>query len=241
MNGKILLVDDDRGIQQSLFRHLSKEGYHVTEALTAEAALKCLRSDQFDLILLDLGLPDVDGITFCRRIRSDWRLPIIMLTARSDSLDKVIGLEVGADDYVTKPFELEELLARIRAQLRRTGEYNSSLIEHRRIRLGDVIVDEAVHDAFRDGEPVGLTHKEFELLWLLATHAGQALNKDWIFEEVWGYDADLGIKMLAVYIRRLREKIERDPERPERILTVRGFGYRLLADPESDPAPGASR
>ena len=228
MNGRLLVVDDDRGIQQSLYRHLSKEGYHVTEALNAESALRCLRGDEFDLVLLDLGLPDVDGITFCRRIRSDWTLPVIMLTARSDALDKVIGLEVGADDYVTKPFELPELLARIRAQLRRSVEYNSPSVEDQKVRLGDVIVDKGVHDAFRDGELVGLTNKEFELLWLLATHAGRALDKNWIFEEVWGYDADLGIKMLAVYIRRLREKIERDPDRPELVQTVRGFGYRLV-------------
>jgi DNA-binding response OmpR family regulator len=241
MNGKLLVVDDDRGIQQSLFRHLSKEGYHVREALNAESALACLRSDTYDLVLLDLGLPDIDGITFCRRIRTQWKTPLIILTARSDSLDKVIGLEVGADDYLTKPFELPELLARIRAQIRRSGEYNSPLIERRRIQLGEVIVDEAVHDAFRNDVPLGLTNKEFELLWLLATHAGQALNKNWIFEEVWGYDADLGIKMLAVYIRRLREKIERDPDRPELVQTVRGFGYRLVAEPDALPAQGISR
>lgn len=241
MNGKLLIVDDDRGIQQSLFRHLSKEGYHIREALNAESALACLRSDTFDLILLDLGLPDIDGVTFCRRIRSQWMTPLIMLTARSDSLDKVIGLEVGADDYISKPFELPELLARIRAQLRRTGEYNSPLVEHQRIQLGEIVVDEAVHDALRNGAPVGLTNKEFELLWLLATHAGQALNKNWIFEEVWGYDADLGIKMLAVYIRRLREKIERDPDRPELLQTVRGFGYRLVAMADELQTQGTSR
>ncbi|MBW3623503.1 MAG: response regulator transcription factor [Armatimonadetes bacterium] len=208
----------------------------MTEALHAEAALKLLREEEFDLMLLDLGLPDVDGITFCRRLRSDWRLPIVMLTARSDGYDKVMGLEVGADDYITKPFALPELLARIRAHLRRTREYGIDALERQQKTVGPLVVDEGLHDATVEEKPVGLTDKEFDLLWLLASHAGQALNKDWIFEQVWGYDSELGIKILPVYIRRLRQKIERDPDRPVLLHTVRGYGYRLAAEEPDEAA-----
>jgi DNA-binding response OmpR family regulator len=228
VNGRILIVDDDRGIQSSLARHLAKEGFYPVQALSAEMALDLLKTQSFDLMLLDLGLPDLDGISFCRRIRQQWKLPIIILTARSDSYDKVVGLEVGADDYVTKPFGIPELLARIRAQLRRNQEYSheSEKAPQQKV-LGNVVLDEALHDARVEGNPVGLTAKEFDLFWLLANHPGRALEKYWIFEQVWGYDADLGIKILAVYIRRLREKLENDPNNPTLIQTVRGFGYRL--------------
>jgi two-component system response regulator MtrA len=181
----------------------------------------------------------VDGFTFCRRIRGEWKLPVIMLTARSDGYDKVTGLEVGADDYVTKPFELPELLARIRAQLRRNREYVHESAEWKRIEVGPLVVDEGLHDALLDAAPLGLTSKEFDLLWLLASHAGQALHKDWIFEQVWGYDAELGLKILPVYVRRIRQKIERDPDRPLLLHTVRGHGYRLAQDSPAEIASPA--
>jgi DNA-binding response OmpR family regulator len=200
-------------------------------------ALDLLKTQSFDLMLLDLGLPDIDGITFCRRIRQQWKTPIIILTARSDSYDKVVGLEVGADDYVTKPFGIPELLARIRAQLRRSQEYSQESEQPPQQKvLGKVVLDEGLHDACIDGNPVGLTSKEFDLFCLLANHPGRALEKYYIFERVWGYDADMGIKILAVYIRRLREKLESDPDNPTLIQTVRGFGYRLSN--ERDPDDG---
>lgn len=224
---KILLVDDDRAIQQSLSRHLSRQGFQITPALDAGQALSRLRTDDFDLMLLDIGLPDVDGVTFCRRVRKDWRLPIIMLTARSDGSDKVVGLEVGADDYVTKPFELSELVARVRAQLRRAGEYSTADGSPECYTFGPLKVDAGLRDAVVEGRSAGLTSREFDLLFLLARNHGRVLEKSWILEQVWGYDAELGLKVLAVYVRRLRQKIERDPDNPQLLHTVRGYGYKL--------------
>jgi DNA-binding response OmpR family regulator len=160
-------------------------------------------------------------------VRSRLRLPIIMLTGRDAVADKVVGLEVGADDYVTKPFDPPELLARVRAQLRRAQEYNEAAAGSDKIVVGHLVVDPGVRDAFFYDRPARLTQKEFELLHLLARHQGRALARDWLFEQVWGYDAELGVKTLAVYIRRLRCKIENDPDNPRYLLTVRGFGYKL--------------
>src|SRR5438067_190556 len=204
MPGKLLLVDDDRFLLNSLTKLLAREGYHVTSAVSAAEAQRLLETEAFDLILLDVALGEVDGVTLCRRVRSRLRLPIIMLTGRDGVADKVVGLEVGADDYVTKPFDPPELLARVRAQLRRAQEYNEPAAESDRIVIGRLVVDPGVRDAFFCDRPAGLTQKEFELLHLLARHQGRALARDWLFEQVWGYDAELGIKTLAVYIRRLR-------------------------------------
>jgi DNA-binding response OmpR family regulator len=155
-----------------------------------------------------------------------------MLTARDDTSSKVVGLEVGADDYITKPFDPAELVARVRAQIRRGSEYAEGPAEERKILIGRLVVDEDARDAFLAERPAGLTEKEFELLLVLAQNANRALSHDWIFEQVWGYDAELGGKTLAVYIRRLRRKIEPDPDKPQYILTVRGYGYRMIS-PES--------
>ncbi len=156
-------------------------------------------------------------------------MPILFLTARDDNADKVVGLEVGADDYLTKPFEPRELVARIRAQLRRAMEYSQPPEMQNQIRLGALVVDIDRRDAVCNGEPAHLTEREFELLYLLARHRDKALATDWIFENVWGYDAEMGVKTLAVYVRRLRRKIEADPDHPCFLLTVRGFGYKLTA------------
>jgi DNA-binding response OmpR family regulator len=227
MSNKLLIVDDDRFILRAISDFLKKEGYHVTTAESVQGAMDALNQDAFDLILLDVMLPDGDGFTACRRIRARWQTPIIMLTAKGEMADKVVGLEMGADDYVVKPFEPRELLARVRAQLRRAQEFSRPKEQDEKITLGDLVVDVTLHDAIIAGRPADLTHKEFELLYLLARHAGKALQKDWIFEQVWGYDAELGGKTLAVYVRRLRSKIESDPDSPRYLLTVRGFGYKL--------------
>jgi DNA-binding response OmpR family regulator len=227
MSGKLLIIDDDRFILNAVSDFLKKEGYHVTTAESVQETLAALHQETFDLILLDVMLPDGDGFTACRRIRARWQTPIIMLTAKGETADKVVGLEMGADDYIVKPFEPRELLARIRAQLRRTQEFSRPKEPDEKITLGDLVVDVTLHDAIIAGRPADLTHKEFELLHLLARHAGKALQKDWIFEQVWGYDAELGGKTLAVYVRRLRSKIESDPDSPRYLLTVRGFGYKL--------------
>lgn len=226
MAGKLLLVDDDRFILNALTRMLAAQGYHCTSAVTAGEAWRALEEESFDLMLLDLGLPDMDGVTLCRRIRTKHHLPIIMLTARDNSSDKIVGLEVGADDYVTKPFEPQEVLARIRAHIRRTQEYNEEQPGAQKIVVGRLVIDLDAHDAFFADQRANLTRTEFDLLLLLARNRGRALARDWLFEQVWGYDAELGVKTLAVYIRRLRCKIEEDPDNPQYILTVRGYGIR---------------
>lgn len=228
MTGKLLLVDDDRFILNSLARLLGTHGFHCTQAVNAHDAWRALESEEFDLLLLDIGLPDTDGISFCRRVRRKHNLPIIMVTARDGSADKVVGLEVGADDYITKPFDSAEVLARVRAHIRREREYSTAAQEDRKILVGSLIIDADARDAFFADRPAGLTQKEFELLYILAKNRGRALARDWLFEEIWGYDAELGVKTLAVYIRRLRCKIEPDPDNPEFIQTVRGYGYKMV-------------
>jgi two-component system, OmpR family, response regulator VicR len=228
MSARILLVDDDRAILRSVERLLGGQGYFVTSSVSAEEAWLILNRETVDLMILDLSLPGQDGLSFCRRVRARWQFPILMVTARSDSADKVVGLELGADDYLTKPFEPRELLARVRAQLRRVGEYNAAESRPDVIELGRLAIDVDRRDAFLEGRPAGLTDREFELLHLLARHRGKAMNKDYLFETVWGYDAELATKALAVYVRRLRQKIETDPDNPRYLLTVRGFGYKLV-------------
>jgi DNA-binding response OmpR family regulator len=226
---RLLLVDDDRYILAALQKLLAAEGYFCQGAATAAEARRALADGPFDLLVLDVGLPDSDGFTLCRQIRAQHRLPILLLTGRDASADKVIGLEVGADDYLTKPFDPREFVARVRAHLRRAAEYSLPPEQVNRIELGALVVDLDRRDAFCAGQPRGLTRREFELLHFLARHRGKALASDWIFENVWGYDADLGLKTLAVYVRRLRCKIEQDPDHPRHLLNVRGFGYKLTA------------
>lgn len=233
MSGKLLLVDDDRFVLNPLARLLGLYGYHCTPAVTGEEALRLVESGEvFDMLILDIGLPDIDGVTVCRRVRSKHTMPILMLTARDSSSDKIIGLEVGADDYVTKPFEPQEILARVRAHLRRSQEYTNAPDANKKIAIDRIVVDPALHDALVDGSPVHLTTREFDLLHLLARHRDQALSRDQIFEEIWGYDVELGVKPLHVCIRRIRCKIEADPDNPRYLRTIRGFGYKLSADPD---------
>ena len=229
MSGKLLLVDDDRYVLNPLARLLGINGYHCTLAVTGHEALRLLATEEFDLMLLDIGLPDMDGLTVCRRARAKHNLPILMLTARDASSEKILGLEVGADDYITKPFEPQEILARIRAQLRRFQEYGQPLEAENKVVLGSLIVDLDLRDALVEGRRAQLTAREFEPLVLLARSPGRALARDWIFEEVWGCDAELGVKVLAVCVRRIRCKIEANPDEPRYLQTVRGFGYKLVS------------
>ncbi len=234
---RLLLVDDDLYLLQALQKLFALDGHCCETARTAGEAHRYLKaSDEkpYDLVVLDVGLPDVDGFSLCRQLRTHHRMPVLFLTARSESQEKIVGLESGADDYVTKPFEPGELLARARALLRRTGEYSRAGEKSRCEILGTVILDPNVRDALRDGAPMGLTAREFQLLQFLVRHRGKALASEWIFENVWGCDADLGLKTLTVYVGRLRQKVEDDPSRPKLIVTVRGYGYKLAPAESSE-------
>ena len=222
---------------QSLLRLLSRDGYYLHAVLTGEDAAAHLREDPtYDLVLLDVALPGMDGFACCRALRLlGWRKPVLMLTGRSSPSDKINGLHAGADDYITKPFDPSELLARVQAHLRRSREYAVPDAEALELPLGEGrVLDLRSRDALIDGHPAHLTDREYEVLLLLARQRGTALDKTWLFQQVWGNAPEEGIKALAVYIRRLRRKIEADEDHPTCILTVRGFGYKLAGEPPSD-------
>ncbi len=228
---RLLLVDDDPYLMQALRKLFQREGYHCTTAATAGEARRLLTrpapEEPFDLLLLDVGLPDLDGLTLLRQLRERSHLPVLLLTARSGASDKIVGLEVGADDYLAKPFDPGELLAQVRALLRRATEYNAAPETRRELRAGPLVVDAEAREARIDGRSIHLTEREFELLHLLIRHAGKALSSEWIFESVWGCDADFGLKTLTVHVQRLRRKIEADSGDPRLLVTVRGYGYKL--------------
>jgi DNA-binding response OmpR family regulator len=226
----ILLIEDDAGVARSLRAGLERDGYVVTWKANGSDGIAFARDHQPHLILLDIRLPDLSGIDVCREMRRfGLRQPVVMLTARGEELDKVLGLEMGADDYVTKPFSLRELLARIRAQLRRAyGDLATA--EADLLFVGDLVVDRGRAQVRRGQELLNLTPTELRLLVYLAQSPGQALSRAQILDAVWGYDADVeSERVVNVHIRRLREKVELDPSRPTLILTVPGIGYRLSA------------
>jgi DNA-binding response OmpR family regulator len=222
---RVLLIEDDARIRKVLRLALQDEGYDVTEAADGEQGLEELARDEPDVVLLDLMLPGMDGFSVCRRIRHDSRVPVIMVTARTDSHDVVAGLEAGADDYVTKPLVAKELSARIRALLRRV----EPAADHRprRADVGDLSIglDDGV--VTRAGEPVSLTRTEFRLLVELVLAEGRILSREDLLDRVWGYDYFGDSRIVDVHVRRLRTKIEPDPSNPRRVVTVRGLGYRL--------------
>jgi DNA-binding response OmpR family regulator len=225
MNSRLLVVDDDLFLAESLTRLLAAQGYEVATAARAEEAIARIADCAPDMLILDLGLPDVDGVTLCRRIRAEHRFPILMLTSRSEALDKVIGLEVGADDYLTKPFDPQELCARVRAQLRRASEYGGrgkSAVA----RLGALTIDKEARAASVDGRPLELTDTEYRILDYLMANAGRAISREQLFEHVWGYDIEFNSNSLEVLIYRVRNKITQlGGTHP--IKTLRGFGYKL--------------
>ena len=227
---KILVVDDEETMVRSLSTLLAQEGYEVTVAVDGAQALEAARAERPDLILLDVMLPGVDGMEVCRQIRTWSAVPIIMLTAKTGEVDKVVGLEVGADDYVTKPFSSRELVARIKANLRR-AQMQAQQAQGERLAAGDVVLDVGTRRvAVRDRE-VNLSPKEFDLLRVLLSHPGRVLGRDFLLNEVWGQDFFGDTRTLDVHIRWLREKIEQDPSRPEYIQTVHGVGYRFSGSP----------
>jgi two-component system KDP operon response regulator KdpE len=225
---RILLVDDDVSIQRALAPLLRSRGYDVEVAGTGAAAVKASVNRAPDLIVLDLGLPDVEGIEVCRRIRKDSKVPIVILSARGGEADKVAALDLGADDYVTKPFGPEELLARIRVVLRRLDETESPIVE--RLQVGGLIIDYNRRRVLRGDDEIRLTPKEFELLAFLARHADRVLTHGAILKAIWGSNAVDQPEHLWVLMAQLRKKIEPDPSRPRYLLSEPWVGYRLVTD-----------
>jgi DNA-binding response OmpR family regulator len=220
---RILLVDDEPSLLDTLAYNLRSSGYDVVTAADGAAALELARSASPDLVILDLMLPEIDGLTVCRSLRAVSDTPILVLTARTGELDKIIGLESGADDYMTKPFSLGELQARIRALLRRAGPLRQS----DEIRSGNLALNLTSRKAFLNNEELTLSPREFSLLAELMRHQGAVLSRDLLLTRVWGYDYYGDSRTVDVHVRWLREKIEVDPSSPARILTVRGIGYRF--------------
>jgi DNA-binding response OmpR family regulator len=228
MSAAVLVVEDDLLTRRTLQELLQREGFQVATVGTVAEARAEVSRRPWDLILLDLILPDGDGIEACKYIRQRHRMPIVILSTRRQLEDRVAGLETGADDYIVKPFEPAEVVARVRAHLRRVLLMKSDGANL--IRAGRLIVDPAVQDALVDGVRAGLTQKEFQLVHFLAARAGKAVSRDALIEQLWAEDELGSDKNVAVYIRRIRQKIERNPDEPEILLTVRGFGYRLSAE-----------
>jgi two-component system, OmpR family, response regulator len=224
---RILLVDDEQPVQKLLSYPLEKEGYEVVPAFDGQEALDNFEQGQFDLVVLDIMLPKLDGLEVCRRLRAKSSVPIIMLTAKAEEFDKVIGLELGADDYITKPFSMREFRSRVRAALRRAEMAPDHEIDEEPLSRGDLRIDFAKRLTELDGEAVELTYVEFEILSVLARHPGRVYTRDMLLDRVWGDSAFRDQRTIDVHIRHLREKLERDPKNPEYLLTVRGVGYRF--------------
>jgi DNA-binding response OmpR family regulator len=224
---RILLVDDEVSVQKLLAYPLRKEGYDVIPALDGREALERLRDDNFDLVVLDLMLPRMDGFDVCRAIRSRSTVPIIMLTAKTEESDKVLGLELGADDYITKPFSVREFRSRVKAVLRRAALAQPEAQLEEPIEFGDLSIDFEKRSVVVRGEPARLTYVEFEILVALARAPGRVFSRTMLLERVWGDAAYRDPRTIDVHIRHLREKLEEEPKTPELILTVRGVGYRF--------------
>jgi DNA-binding response OmpR family regulator len=221
----ILVVDDEPIVREIAVRYLERAGYTTREAADGPAARRVLEQEPPDLVVLDVMLPGVDGLELCRWIRARSELPVIMLTARGEEADRIVGLELGADDYITKPFSPRELAARVRTVLRRSKPTDRTVDL---LTFGDVELDSGTRDVRKGGEEVRLTAKEFDLLWFLASHPRRVFGRDQLMSRVWGYAAALDTGTITVHVRRLREKIEDDPSRPRHLQTVWGVGYRLL-------------
>ncbi|HYI11871.1 MAG TPA: response regulator transcription factor [Thermoanaerobaculia bacterium] len=226
MPQSILVVEDELLTRRTLQQLLEREQFAVTTAGSVAETMAEVQRRAYDLILLDIGLPDGDGLTACRRIRERHRMPIVILSTKHELETRVAGLDGGADDYIVKPFEPLEMIARVRAQLRRAQKLSRDG-DGALIHAGRLIVDTELQDALIDGRPAGLTQKEFQLLHLLAARAGKAVSRDFLIEQLWAEDELASDKNVAVYIRRIRQKIEKDPDAPEILVTVRGFGYRV--------------
>ncbi len=229
----ILVVEDEPSLQETLAYNLKKEGYTVEAVGDGMVALESARRLKPDLIVLDLMLPGIDGFEVCRILRKEMNTPVLMLTARDDEIDRVVGLEVGADDYLTKPFSMRELMARVKAQLRRARLIREELWKlsaetpQEKISFDNLVINQTRREVILNEGPLKLKPKEYELLLFLAEHRGQMLSRGFILERVWGWDYIGDSRTVDVHVRWLRQKIEADPGKPERIITVRGGGYRF--------------
>jgi two-component system OmpR family response regulator len=228
---KVLIAEDDKNLLDILKYNLEKEGYRVVTAQDGTNALEKTRSEMPDLIILDIMLPEIDGFEVCRIIRKEMTVPILMLTAKADEVDKIVGLELGADDYMTKPFSTRELLARIKAMLRRvemvTESLTASTAPSTVLDFGELKLDTARHVVTRNNTPVDLGPKEFDLLAFLMINRGQVFSRDTLLDKVWGYEFTGDTRTVDVHVRWLRQKIETNPEKPEYLRTVRGVGYKF--------------
>lgn len=256
----ILVVDDEPSLREALQYTLRKEGYRVESASSGPEAIAQARRTHPDAIVLDVMLPGVDGLQVCRTLRSESTVPILLLSAKGEEIDRVVGLEMGADDYLGKPFAMRELLARIRAMLRRvdmmtpagsagalpgTGQPGATAAPHEQpadaredvVTFGNLTVDRALRVATLDGRPLTLRPKEFDLLYFLARHPHVVHSRNTLLHRVWGYDFPMGTRTVDVHVRWLRQKIERDPSDPKRLETVRGIGYRLVDNSLDGPSP----
>jgi DNA-binding response OmpR family regulator len=233
MTETILVVEDEPALQETLAYNLKKEGYSVETVGDGLVALETARKLKPDLIVLDLMLPGMDGFEVCRILRKEMITPVLMLTARDDEIDRVVGLEVGADDYLTKPFSMRELMARVKAQLRRARLIREEMrkqandVPQEKLTFGNLVINQTRREVMLNDEPLQLKPKEYELLLFLAEHQGQMLSREFTLERVWGWDYIGDSRTVDVHVRWLRQKIEPDPSKPERIITVRGGGYRF--------------
>jgi DNA-binding response OmpR family regulator len=223
----ILLVDDEDAVQKLLAYPLERDGFRVLQARDGEEALELFDDQRVDLVVLDLMLPKLDGLEVCKRLRAGSDVPIIMLTARGDELDKVLGLELGADDYITKPFSIREFRSRVRALLRRASAPRRHPVDGEVLVAGDLRIDPARRTVELGGEPVQLTYVEFELLRAFASSPGRVFSREMLLRALWGDSAYREPRTIDVHVRHLREKLERDAAEPEYLLTVRGVGYRF--------------
>jgi len=229
----ILIVEDEPALQETLAYNLQKMGYTVETVGNGRMALDAARRLKPDLLLLDIMLPELDGLEVARLLRREMTTPILMLTARDDEIDRVVGLEMGADDYLTKPFSMRELVARVKAQLRRARIMREELVKstpavvHETLAFGNLVIDLTRREVIHNQEPLQLKPQEYELLLFFAEHRGQMLSREIILSRVWGWDFIGDSRTVDVHVRWLRQKIEKDPARPERIVTVRGGGYRF--------------
>lgn len=225
MSAKILIVDDEKNIVDILKFNLNREGFTSVEAYDGQQAIELAQSENPDLILLDVMLPKVDGFTVCRKLRETMSTPIIMITAKEEEVDKVLGLELGADDYITKPFSTRELMARVKANLRRIDLSEVQKGQNKCLRIEGLEIDIEHYEVKRDGVIIELTLREFELVKFLAQQQGQIFSRENLLEKVWGYEYYGDVRTVDVTVRRVREKIERDPSKPFYIMTKRGVGY----------------